>query len=203
MPLRSSKVSLAIRVSPDRLFWTFLSWTLVIMPPRTTSVFSGDGGQVGDAVGRQGLEHAGVPGQGMARHVEAERLLLVGQLLGVGQLRDVGQRGCRCAMWPLPSAVGLGAWADDSRSSKSPRWPRRRSSCLACPAWSARGRIARSCDSLRSQAIERTGVDQRLDAAGADLLGRDPLEEVVEARERALLLPRLDDRLDRLEARPP
>src|SRR5208283_2838218 len=28
---------------------------------------------------------------------------------------------------------------------KSPRWPRRRSSCLAWPPWIARGRIARSC----------------------------------------------------------
>ncbi len=40
-PLRSSKVNLAIRVSPDRLFWTFFTATLTIMPPRMTSALSG------------------------------------------------------------------------------------------------------------------------------------------------------------------
>ena len=62
-----------------------------MMPPRMTSVFSATAGQVGDAVGRQGLEQAGVARQGMARHVKAERLLLVGQQLGVGHLGDIGQ----------------------------------------------------------------------------------------------------------------
>ena len=39
-PVRSSKVNLAIRVSPERLFWTFRTCTLAIIPPRITSVFS-------------------------------------------------------------------------------------------------------------------------------------------------------------------
>lgn len=41
VPLKSSNVSFAIRVSPDRLFFTLVSLTLVIIPPSTTSVFSG------------------------------------------------------------------------------------------------------------------------------------------------------------------
>ena len=95
----------------------------------------GEAGQVGDAMGRQGLEQIRVARQGMARHVEAERLLLAGQHLGIGQLGDVGQVARRRPSWPLPLPWPLEPAAIVvSRSSKSPRWPRRRSSCLAWPA---------------------------------------------------------------------
>ncbi len=50
-----------------------------------------DGPEVGDLMGREGLKHLGVSGQRVARHVEAERLLLVGQTLDLGVFLDVGQ----------------------------------------------------------------------------------------------------------------
>ena len=82
------------------------------------------------------------------------------------------------------------------RGGDPPAWPGR-------PGWPEAGRQELRIDSACGiEAIECPGVDQRLDAAGADLLGRDPLEEVVEAQERALLLACLDDRLDGLESDP-
>ncbi len=42
-------------------------------------------------------------------------------------------------------------------------------------------------------------MNQRFDAAGAHVLGRHAIEEVVEAQERALPFPRLDDHLHGLE----
>ena len=57
-PVRSSNVSLAIRVSPERLFWTFLTWTLAIMPAEDDLGLLGDAGEVGDPVRGQGLQHA-------------------------------------------------------------------------------------------------------------------------------------------------
>ncbi len=90
-PVRSSNASFAIRVSPDRLFCTFLTCTDAIIPPSITSDFSGTLGQVGHPVRRQRLEQAGVARQGVARHIKAEHLLFLGQPLGVGQLGNVGQ----------------------------------------------------------------------------------------------------------------
>ena len=56
------------------------------------------GAKVGDAVRRQRLEFLGVAGQRVARHVEAQRLLLVGQPLGLGLLGNVGEVARRRGM---------------------------------------------------------------------------------------------------------
>ena len=120
VPLRSSKVSLAMRVRPERLFWTFRAWTLAMMPPRMTSVLSGNGCTGRRPCASQGLEQFCVSRQGMAGHIKAQRLLFFGQKLGIGHLGNLGQvhqtRG-----GPVGMAVGPGA----SSSSNSPRCPRR------------------------------------------------------------------------------
>ncbi len=122
----------------------------MIIPPRMTSVFSATPARSATRWVARAWSSAGVAGQGMARHVEAQRLLLLGQLLGVGQLGDVGQaqqaRPCAVA---VAVAVGRRHGVAASKTSKRPSWPRLRSSCLACPAWSGPRQDRQELRSLR------------------------------------------------------
>ena len=140
-------MNLAMRVSPERLFWTFFSCDVDDHAAEDDFGLVGCGGQVGDAVGRQRLEQVGVARQGMARHVEAQGLLLEGQLLGIGQLGQVGQtaRAPRCVA--VAVGLGLGAVAGAVEDVEEAELAR------ACdpPAWPARpgapwAGSARSCD---------------------------------------------------------
>ena len=202
-------VSLAMRVRPDRLFCTLRTWTLAIIPPRMTSVFSGSPASSADAMGRQGLEQGRVASQGMARHVEAERLLLAGQELGVGQLGNVGQvdRGRVVALTvALAVAVAMAIRAGPDGRLEIVEKP-----ALAAAAVVLLGLARLDCARQDrqelcppgTQRIERPGADQGLGTTAAHFAGRDPLEEIVQALEGSRLLARLDDRLDGLERRPP
>ena len=166
MPVRSSKVSLAIRVSPDRLFWTFLTCTPVIIPPRITSAFSGTPARSATRWVASACKSAGVAGQGVARHVEAERPSSprrAARRRAVRGRRAGSTRSAGVAVAvPWPSAAG------SAKASKRLRWPRLRSSCFAWPAWTARGRTASNWLRRRPEAVERPGLDQRLDARLAD-----------------------------------
>ena len=175
VPLKSSKVSLAMRVSPERLFCTFLAWTLAMMPPRMTSVFSGRAASSATLWRRQGLEQARVPRQGMAGHIKAERLFFVGQELGVGHLRDVGQvhRGGAAVAVGMAIVAGRFELVEEAALTAAPivllglaRLNR--------PRQHAQELTAQQIGLAGVEAIERPRPDQRLGAAGADVPGRRP-----------------------------
>ena len=206
-PVRSSKVSLAIRVRPDRLFWTFRTWTLAIMPPRMTSVLSGTVGELGDPVGRQGLEQArrGASAGGStcrsrapsSRRRAARRRPAREDRAGSTAPPAWPFRRCRChGRWQPP-----GSRPRDRRRGRAGRGVR--SSCLACPAWIARGRTPGAGRGWAPRTVEGPGPDQRLDAAAA------PTSRVETRSKKSSRLrngppcfARLDDRLDRLDADP-
>ena len=100
----------------------------------------------------------------MARHVEAERLLLLGEPLGVGQLGHVGQvhRAPRRAV-AVAVAVGSGAWLGSSKMSKRPRWPR-----CDPPAWPARpGRAGAGSPGADWLRLARPGNRRRRPGSGS------------------------------------
>jgi hypothetical protein len=106
----------------------------------------------------------------VARHVEAQRLLLLGQPLGVGHLGQVGQAEHRGGG---PGAVGRREGVEEALlAALAVLLPR------LAPLHRA-GQDGQELAAPRAEAVERAGLDQRLGAALADLLGRDPLEEVI------------------------
>ena len=137
----------------------------------------------------------------MAAPVEAERLLLEGELLGLGPRRRVGQQG-------RPEAVAL-------RTRPTASAP---NSC-ACPSFAIAlqpravlaGRVdrreqprpqRRRRQRLRSgvpsdERVERAGLDEALEHALVDEPQIEILAERVQRRDAALLLPHLEQRLDR------
>ena len=189
-------MSLAIRVRPDRLFWTFLTWTPAIIPPRITSAFSGDARQLGHLVGAPApASSAGVAGQGVARHVEAERPSSPRPAARRRAARG-GRAGSGARRRARPSRRST------SKASKRLRWPRLRSSWLAWPACTARGRTASSWLRRAPRPSKAPALISVSTHAWRDRRQRDALEEVDEARERPPRLAGRDDRLDRLVADP-
>ena len=116
-----------------------------MMPPRMTSVFSGTAGQVGDAVGRQGLEHvrrAG-PADGStcrspapsSRRPAARRRTVSGD---VGQAHRAARGRCRWrGRWSRAGGLEAGRRARAARGADRPAWPGR-------PGWPGAG-SHRSC----------------------------------------------------------
>ena len=141
-------------------------------------------------MGRQGLEQGRVAGQGMARHVEAERLLLAGQELGVGQLGNVGQvdRG-RVVAWPPGRCRCHGHSSRTRRSLQIVEEPALAAAAVVLLGLARLDRARQDRQELCARRAPRQSNApariKRLGAAAADFAGRDPLEEVVQALERA------------------
>ena len=159
-------------------------------------------------MGGQRLEHGGVAGQRVARHVEAEHLLFLGQPLDVGQLGDVGQArdgagGVGLAV-AVAVAVAVGVTVGGGRGEHLEE------AALAALAVLLRGLpglrgAGRTASHWLRRAPRWSNAPALISASTQAWLTvpcGDALEQVVEPGERPALAAGLDDRVDGLAADP-